>query len=133
MQGPLIFFLIDNDEEDQEIFSLALKEIDPAINCLFGNNCLSAINQLDADTSLIPFMIFIDMNMPLVNGTRCLQKIKSLSRLKEVPVYMYSTGGDPRAVKEAKELGADDFIVKPSSFQGLINILSRLLQNHTNK
>jgi Response regulator containing a CheY-like receiver domain and a GGDEF domain len=133
MQSPLIFFLIDNDEEDQEIFNLALNEIDPAINCLFGDNCHSAINKLDADTSLIPFMIFIDMNMPLVNGTGCLQKIKSIPRLKKVPVYMYSTAGDPRAMKEAKELGADDFIVKPSSFQGLVNLLSQLLQNHANK
>jgi CheY-like chemotaxis protein len=70
------------------------------------------------------------MNMPLMNGTQCLEEIKKLPRLSKVPVYIYSTAADPLTVAQVKQMGATDFIVKPVSFKELTEILSRILHHH---
>jgi CheY-like chemotaxis protein len=130
MRQPITCFLIDNDEEDQEIFSMALQQADPHIQCAFVNNGPGALHKLNADLSFIPSLIFIDMNMPLMNGTQCLEEIKKLPRLSKVPVYIYSTAADPLTVAQVKQMGATDFIVKPVSFKELTEILSRILHHH---
>jgi CheY-like chemotaxis protein len=132
MERSLTCLLIDNDVEDQEIFSMALKEADASIQCVCASDGPSALRKLNADHSFIPSLIFIDMNMPLMNGTRCLQEIKRLDRLKEAHIFIYSTAADPHAIEEVKQLGAHDFIAKPPSFSGLVEILSQLLQTQVN-
>lgn len=123
MQQPVTCFLIDNDEEDQEIFSMALKDANPAIHCSFANDGPDALQQLSTHTpSLIPSLIFIDMNMPFMDGIQCLQEIKKLQHLKNIPVYIYSTSADPAAVASVKKAGANDFIVKPASLKKLTEI-----------
>lgn len=128
MQYALTCFLIDNDEEDQEIFEMALSEIDPNIVCFFANNGVDALKKLNSDIFFIPSFIFIDMNMPLMNGTQCLEEIKKIHRLKHVPIYIYSTAADPQSIAKVKLLGAANFIIKPASIKGLTNLLSKLFQ-----
>ena len=130
MQQPITCFLIDNDEEDQEIFSMALKDADPAIHCIFANDGPDALKKLSKHASFTPSLIFIDMNMPFMDGTQCLEEIKKLQQLKNVPVYIYSTSADPAAVASVKKAGADDFIVKPASIKKLTEILSQILYHH---
>lgn len=130
MQRPITCFLVDNDEEDQEIFSMALKDADPAIHCVFANDCPDALKKLATHTSFIPSLIFIDMNMPFMDGMQCLQEIKNLQHLKTAPVYMYSTSGDAAVIARVKKAGANDFIVKPPSIKKLTEILSQILHHH---
>ena len=130
MQQPITCFLIDNDEEDQEIFDMALKDTYPAIHCIFANDGPDALQKLTTHTSFIPSLIFIDMNMPFMDGVQCLQEIKKLQHLENVPVYMYSTSADPAVVASVKKAGANDFIVKPSSLKKLTDILSEILHHH---
>ncbi|HEU4470964.1 MAG TPA: response regulator [Flavisolibacter sp.] len=127
MQQTFSCFLVDNDEEDQEIFQMALQEVDPAVNCTVACNGVEALQMLDAMAEP-PSFIFIDMNMPLMNGKQCLVEIRSRQRFSEVPVYMYSTSADPRSIAEVRTMGATDFIVKPSSFNELTVLLQGLLK-----
>ncbi len=123
-------FFIDNDVEDYETFSLALREVDSSIACMFGSNTVEALEQLSHPGSAIPFFIFVDMTMPPMNGLECLRELRKLSHLRMVPVYMYTTGFDPRLVDEALALGATGFIEKPSGFEHLKKLLVNLLKEH---
>jgi PleD family two-component response regulator len=127
---PISCFLVDNDIEDQEIFLLALKEIDPLITCMVADGARNAIDKFSSDESFLPKFIFIDMNMPLMNGIECLQELRKLEHLKEIPIYMYSTAEDKRVMSQVKILGATDIIIKPSSFRGLVDLLEKLLQRN---
>ena len=120
-------FLIDNDEEDQEIFHMALMEADAGLACVFADNGANGLTLLKNDPSFIPSVIFIDMNMPIMDGRQCLEEIKKLPHLKDVPVYIYSTTADPGTIREIKALGAADFIEKPASYKDLTALLSNLL------
>jgi iron complex outermembrane receptor protein len=120
-------FLIDDDTDDQEIFSLALESTKKSVNCVFANDGIEALQTLTSSADFTPDFIFIDMNMPRMNGQQCLTEIKKIERLKDVPVYMYSTSIDPLTADENKSMGATDFIVKPADISVLTEILSRIL------
>lgn len=123
-----VCFLIDDDLDDQEIFSIALKDADPLIDCVFANDGAHALQKLSND-DFTPDYIFIDMNMPRMNGMQCLEEIKKNERIKNIPVYMYSTSADARTITETKNLGAKEFIIKPSSIPALTEKLNSILKN----
>lgn len=126
MQTELCCFLIDNDQDDQEIFQMALREVNPHISCIVANDGITALEKLKGN-SHHPSFIFVDMNMPLMNGKQCLQEIRKIPQLANVPVYIYSTGADPHSVAATKALGATDFLIKPSGFRQLVKLLSTLI------
>ncbi len=128
MQHNPTVFLIDDDTDDQEIFGLAIEKTNVKADCVYANDGIQALEKLNGDESFLPDYIFIDMNMPRMNGQQCLSEIKKIERLKDVPVFMYSTSADPECISENIQLGAEDFIVKPSSISELTIILKRILQ-----
>src|SRR6516225_246137 len=85
--------LVDDDEDEHDIFLAALKAFGNGFNFISARNCEDA---LDILKNVIPDVIFIDVNMPRINGMTCLQEIKKISSIIEVPVYMYSTGMNAR-------------------------------------
>ncbi|GAB2778405.1 response regulator [Rhabdobacter roseus] len=129
MELPIRCFLIDDDLDDQEIFSMALQDAYNAVTCECANDGVQALEKLNLDQAFIPHFIFIDMNMPRMKGVQCLEEIKKIDRLKHIPIYMYSTSADPSAIAQTRQLGAADFIVKPSTIGALTSTLSKLFQN----
>jgi iron complex outermembrane receptor protein len=127
MTSPLVF-LIDDDIDDQDIFNIAVTRTDQSAKCVFANDGIQALEKISGDKNFIPDFIFIDMNMPRMNGKQCLSEIKKIDRLKHVPVFMYSTSADDQTIKENINLGATDFIVKPSDIKTLSHILSEIFQ-----
>jgi CheY-like chemotaxis protein len=126
--SPTRCFLIDDDLDDQEIFLIAIEQFDASILCDFANDGAKAIEKLKADEVNVPNCIFIDLNMPRMNGIECLEEIRKMDHLKDVPVCMFSTSADPTSVATAKALGAVDFIVKPADITALSSMLGRFFK-----
>lgn len=120
-------FLIEDDVDDQEIFFLALHAVDRNINCEVAYDGYEGIERLKSDEHFKPSYIFIDVNMPKINGIECLRALRQIERLGGCRIIMYSTSEDQKIVMECMELGANDFILKPPSLDSLKEILSRLL------
>jgi len=126
--APERCFLIDDDLDDQEIFFMALQQFDASVRCDFANDGAKAIEQLKADELNVPQCIFIDMNMPRVDGIECLEQIKKMGHLRGVPVCMFSTSADPTLVARTKVLGAVDFIVKPADISVLSEVIGQFFK-----
>ena len=120
-------FLIEDDQDDQEIFSMALKEVNNNIVCHFADDGVDGIQRLKEDPSFVPDVIFIDLNMPKMSGLGCIHEIKSLGHLKDVPIFLYSTNNDPQIIEKSERLGVN-FLLKPSSINALIRSLQTLLK-----
>ncbi len=120
-------FLVDDDIDDQEIFMAAVSEVDKSINCVGIDNCEEAIDKLKTEVSNLPDFIFLDLNMPRLNGRQCLAELKKIAHLKHVPVIIYSTSSLNKDIEETKKLGADMFITKPSKFDDLCFALTEVL------
>ncbi|NOT76185.1 MAG: response regulator [Cyclobacteriaceae bacterium] len=121
-------FLIDDDEDDQELFAMALKSVDNHIQLITASNGAEAISLLNSNTDLKPDFIFIDVNMPKMNGVECLKGIMTIDRLKTSTKFMFSTSAGPSVVNECKLIGADDFIVKPGSLSQLKQTLEKAIK-----
>jgi CheY-like chemotaxis protein len=78
---------------------------------------------------IIPNVIFLDINMPQMNGWQCLSALKSDPATKEIPVIIYSTSSHERDKQIAMELGASGFITKPSNYHSLRSILTSIAGN----
>jgi CheY-like chemotaxis protein len=128
MQNTGECLLIDDDLDDQEIFQMCLTAVNPGINFLAMDNPVAAVSRLTTDSLYKPAYIFIDMNMPRINGIECLKKIKSLEHLKDSKVFMYSTTAEKEVVRQSKELGADDFIIKPTKTSELKETLTKIFE-----
>lgn len=125
----MVCFFIDDDTDDQEIFGMALSEVFPQGSCLFANDGIEALDRL-SDPSFFPSCIFIDLNMPRMNGKECLAEIGKIKRLNKVPVFIYSTSWDQALIEECKALGAADFIVKPPGLKALTDRLEQIIHDN---
>jgi CheY-like chemotaxis protein len=116
---------VDDDVEDIEIFCEAIKALDSSIKCLIAQNGKKAMDILHAE--LLPDFIFLDINMPVINGKSILTEIRKNKKFENTPVVMYSTTVNPAEIEEYKKLGANHFLIKHNHFQDLCDALSMIL------
>lgn len=121
----MIVFYADDDREDCEFFAEALQQIDADLKTIIARDGREALAFLN-HTQQLPDYIFLDINMPLVNGKECLIEIKKNPRLARIPVIMYSTTSDTNEIKEYYKLGAHDFLIKPNNFNVLCESLESI-------
>jgi CheY-like chemotaxis protein len=112
MAQEIHVFLIDDDKDDQDFFAKAVSRMGNAIACTFADDGVQALKKIKTDISFIPDFIFIDINMPVLNGIEVLNEIRKIKRLDDVPVYMYSTSAEPAVAASCIKLGATGVITK---------------------
>ncbi len=121
--------LIDDDVDDRDIFSIAIDELTEKIEFRSFEGGDIALRSLKETNARIPDLIFLDLNMPRMNGKECLALLKSDDKLKVCDVIIYSTSKSPEDKKMAQDLGAKDYIVKPGSITELVTIIESQLIN----
>lgn len=129
MAKDLQIFLIDDDTDDQEIFSFIITEAFPEISCVFASDGIAALEKLQKEPKLKPDLIFIDINMPRMNGMQCLSEIKKLKHFSDIPVYMYSTAAEPAMVESCTIMGARGFIRKEVNPEILQKKIADIISN----
>lgn len=119
-------FLIEDDEDDQELFLMALRQINPSLDCTVlsgGDSALQALEQNEAT----PDLIILDLNMPVMTGQQFLTELSKKDPDNQIPIVVLSTSSDQATIDEVKDFGVRSFITKPNSFHELKNILQRIL------
>ena len=125
--APKIFLLVDDDHDDTEMFCEALREIDASILCYYAFNGSEALRKLHNNEIPQPDIIFMDINMPEMNGWRCLEKLKNDATYKHIPVIMYSTSSNPKDITIAAELGAAFFYTKANEYKKMKTFLETVV------
>jgi CheY-like chemotaxis protein len=121
--------LADDDKDDRDLFYEALAELDPSINYRGVEDGQKALNHLSASLPVLPSVIFLDINMPIMNGWEVLRKLKSDNRYKSIPVIIYSTASGEREKRIAEDLGALCFVTKPDKY-GLVKDMLEVVLAH---
>jgi CheY-like chemotaxis protein len=120
-----ICFLVDDDEDDCEIFQLAMQQLG-GIQCVVCNSAKEALQKLRTDI-FQPDFIFLDLNMPVMNGAECLVEIRKMKKFSTTPIWIYSTSSQPADKIALEKLGATGFITKPTKLSVLIKLLTQYL------
>jgi CheY-like chemotaxis protein len=124
----MIVMCIDDDAEDTSIFVECISKIDASINCIVANNGASAIKLLSQGS--LPNIIFVDVNMPVMNGKDVLSAIKTDYRLKNIPVVMYSGNFSLHQKNNLTALGAREFLEKNSDLRYLESAIRKCLDRY---
>jgi CheY-like chemotaxis protein len=127
--------LADDDEDDRLFFTDAFSElkIDTKVNTF--NDGVELMDYLNNSESVLPNILFLDLNMPRKNGVECLLEIKENERFNDIAIAIYSTSSSEEHIEETFVNGANIYIKKPSDFNTLKKILSEVVtlnwQYHT--
>jgi CheY-like chemotaxis protein len=118
--------LIDDDPDDQLFFRDAMQLIRPDFQCEMVSSCQEAFRQLEKLPP--PDFIFMDLNMPIMNGFDCLVYLKNQEKYKNIPVVIFTTSKNIQDINRTRQLGARHFLTKPDDFKVLCKKLSKIIQ-----
>ena len=113
-------FLIDDDIDEMKLFVEAMKEVIAGFKCTYASSGAQALKML---LYLRPEVIFIDYNMPLMNGLELAEELKKSKELKDIPLFLYSTHISSNMLQKARELGIAQCIEKPCTMNEMIQTL----------
>ncbi len=119
--------LADDDESDRTNFTEALEESRIKTEVYAVKDGVELMEFLTREDTPVPHILFLDLNMPMKNGLTCLKEIRSIEKLKDVAVAIYSTSSYEKDIEETFHYGANVYIKKPTDFDTLKKVLHKVL------
>ena len=130
---PLHILLADDDPDDRMLLADALAENgSPAELHTVGDgeellDYLHHRGKFKKQAGMpLPTLILLDLNMPRKDGREALRELKSDEQLRRIPVVVLTTSNAEDDIRRTYDLGVNSFIIKPTSFQDLVDILKAL-------
>lgn len=108
-------FIADDDEDDQLLFQEVIRELPYLVHLSMARDGEETLKVLE-NMPQLPDLLFLDLNMPIINGLECLQEMKRNPKLMHLPVVIFSTSSFPGNINKVYELGAHLYIRKPNDF-----------------
>ena len=133
-QGQSITILMaDDDPEDRLLAQEAWEEARLANGLHFvkdGEELMDYLYHRGQYTELIdsarPGLILLDLNMPKKDGREALKQIKADPELRQIPIVALTTSKAEEDIYRTYDLGVNSFIIKPVSFESLVNVMKTL-------
>lgn len=129
MRKSYTILYVDDDQDDLMLIAEAFEKYTDHLRVIHAYNgfealqCLSKMNE----QGLLPCLIILDINMPVMDGKVTLSKIKSSEKYSHIPVVMFSTSSSRADKSYAENLGAD-FITKPVTFGDMKSLVSQFAE-----
>jgi len=129
---PITILMADDDDDDRRLTREALLEGRLANDLRFVENGEELMDYLRhegkyKDSSVPrPGLILLDLNMPRKDGRTVLKEIKSDPELRQIPVVVLTTSQADEDIYKSYDLGVNSYIVKPVTFEALVDILQTL-------
>lgn len=123
-------FLIDDDEDDCDVFRFALETLRAPVSLVRAFDGVNALEQMAMPDFVLPHLIMLDLNMPRMNGWQLLTRLRERSDYRGVPTVVYSTSSAPADINGAMALGATAFMTKHHSIARMCDDLKILLTEH---
>jgi len=118
----------EDDIDDEEFLKEMFSSVDSNVSLTFIHNGKGVIDYLgELSDDRLPCLIILDYNMPAVNGAEILREIKNQSKYAGIPKIIWSTSPSDMYKKKCMEAGADDYVIKPSSVNELLETIRYMI------
>jgi CheY-like chemotaxis protein len=124
---PLRVLLTDDDEDDRLIFKEIMDEMDKEISVNMVNDGKQLMDFLANEKNPLPDIIFLDLNMPNMNGIECLKEIRRHEKYSDISIAIYSTSTSEKDIDDTFRHGANIYITKPAAYHDLKEVLEKSL------
>lgn len=120
--------LAEDDTTDAEFFQRALSRLESPPELVWCKNGVEALEGLASysEAASLPRLAILDIKMPGMSGLEVLEKLKSDARTKDMPVIIMSSSDEPQDIARAYDCGANGYLVKPSRFQDLRELVGSI-------
>lgn len=129
-RGIVNVLLIEDNHADIRMIQEIFKDFNTKIGVNVITNGVEALKFLNKEekykNKVNTDLIFLDLNIPLIDGLEVLKKIKNNDKLKNIPVLILTTSRAKEYYLKAKELQADCFIIKPLYYDEYKTILQHI-------
>lgn len=128
--------LAEDDEDDRLFFNDAINELKMNSRLTIFKDGRDLMDYLEhPETTLLPHILFLDLNMPCKTGAECLKEIRANAKFKDLTIAIYSTSSSDKDIEETFIGGANIYIKKPNDFSKLKKVIKDVVnmnwQYHT--
>ncbi len=116
--------LVDDDQDDRNIFSDALSELKIETNLTMLEDGRDLVSFLEDPKRKLPDILFLDLNMPYKSGVECLIDIRKIEKFRNLSIAIYSTSTSEKDMEDTFINGANIYIKKPNDFTKLKKVLN---------
>ena len=132
-KASVVILMADDDADDRELTRDALSESRLINELYFVEDGVQLLDYLHKrgvygrpGSAPRPGVILLDLNMPRKDGREALREIKSDPDLRTIPVVVLTTSKADQDIAESYDLGANSYITKPVTFEGLLEVVRGL-------
>jgi CheY-like chemotaxis protein len=132
IKEPLVILLAEDDDGHASLVTRNLKRAGIANDIKHVHDGQEALDFLFCQGPYAarqpngPILLLLDLNMPRVDGTEVLRRIKENEETASIPVIVLTTTDDPREVQRCYELGCSVYVTKPVVYDDFIEAIRRL-------
>ncbi len=119
--------ICDDDEDDLYLIKSIFNDTKFSNQTVYlknGTELLEYLQNQKKETSV--GLVLLDLNMPKMDGRETLRIIKNNPEYRRIPVVILTTSNAPQDIEKCYELGANCFMTKPSSYEGLNDAIKTL-------
>jgi two-component system, response regulator len=132
MQNKTIL-LVEDNRDDEELTLRALRKNNISNDIVVARNGVEALDYLFAEgiylgrnLSLMPQVVFLDLNLPKLSGLEVLRRIRADDRTKLLPVVILTSSNEDRDRIEGYGLRANSYVRKPVDFNQFMEVSRQL-------
>lgn len=118
---PLVW-IAEDDDDDRMLIAEALRDAGVEHSVQFARDGVDLIEQL-RKAGRLPDLVLLDLNMPRMSGQAALECMRGDALLCVVPVVVLTTSGADTDIRSAYAAGANSYLRKPRSFNGLVAVI----------
>ena len=128
MAYPKTILCVDDDSDDRFFLCTTINKLNPSISVIEKENGLDALNYLSEakEKNRLPCLVVLDINMPVLDGKKTLEQIRSRYEDAELPVVIFTCSQNPIERKMFKSKGVEMF-TKPMEIRELDEIVKNFL------
>lgn len=124
----LYLALVDDDPDEEDFFQIALDVL--AIDCqfIFFSKAHDFVAYIEKEGTILPDIVFVDMNMPEINGKELIQKLRVDSKFDKIQAMIYTAHISEREKEIMMAMGILEFFIKPTEFAELTVMLKEMIE-----
>ncbi len=124
--GPIQILLVEDNLGDARLVEEVLREGGFRHRVAHARDGVEAMERLRDPDQQLPDVIFLDLNMPRMDGREILVELKSDSRLKQIPVIVLTTSTSEADIVTSYSLNANCYVTKPVSIDEFLDVMKTL-------
>lgn len=127
MKDKKYILIAEDDEDDQFLLASAFKEISKETELVFVENGIELVDHFrkyDEGIINLPALLIVDLNMPRKNGKEAIRELMNKTYFRSFKTIVFSTTGNEIEKAKCREMGINDFFVKPSDYTTLLHVVT---------